>query len=280
MPLLDHFGELRRRITIIAVSILVTAIVMYEATPVIIDVLLDPLRAFLPGGKLTVLTALGGFTIRFRIALDAGIIVCTPIIIWEIMAFFLPALKPSERRWVIPTVAALVILFYLGMLFCYLVALPAAFGWLSEQTVEFAQQIAQAEDYINIMVKLMIGFGIAFELPLVIFYLTALHLVPYSVLRAQWRVVYVAMMVLSATVTPDASPVTMLVMFAALVGLYELSLAVARAVITKRDGKQALKWSREDYERRDMDAALSELVHVCPAFCRVFVEGTREGEHE
>lgn len=249
MPLLDHLGELRRRVTIIVVSVLITAVVLYEATPVIIDVLLDAIREYLPGGQLSVLSALGGFTIRFRVAVDSALIVCTPIVIWEIMAFFLPALKPSERRWVIPTVAALVVLFYLGMFFCYLVALPAAFGWLSQQTVAFAQQIAQAEDYINIMIKLMIGFGIAFELPLVIFYVTVLHLVPYSVLRAQWRLVYVVMMVLSAVVTPDASPVTMVLMFAALVGLYEVSLAVARRVITVRDGKAALKWTREDFAR-------------------------------
>ena len=98
MPLLDHLGELRRRLTIMIVSVLITAIVVYEATPVIIDVLLDPIRPFLPGGQLSVLTALGGFTVRFKVAIFAGIIVCTPILVWEIMAFFLPALKPNERR--------------------------------------------------------------------------------------------------------------------------------------------------------------------------------------
>ena len=192
MPLLDHLGELRRRLTIMIVSVLITAIVVYEATPVIIDVLLDPIRPFLPGGQLSVLTALGGFTVRFKVAIFAGIIVCTPILVWEIMAFFLPALKPNERRWVIPTVAALIVLFFLGMVFCYFIILKTAFGWLYEQSSDFAAVVAQAEDYISIIMLLEIGFGVAFELPLVIFYLTIFHIVPYKTLRSGWRYVYVA----------------------------------------------------------------------------------------
>jgi sec-independent protein translocase protein TatC len=254
MPLLDHLGELRRRLTIIVVSILVTAVVVYMATPTIIDILMDPIRQYLPNdGQLTVLSALGGFTIRFKVACFVAIIICTPIIIWEIMAFFLPALKPNEKKWVVPTVAAMVALFFLGMIFCYFVIQQAAFGWMIDQTNDFANVVANAEDYLDIMMMLEIGFGIAFELPLVIFYMSILHIVPYSVMRKNWRYIYVGLLVLSAVVTPDASPVTMFFMFAALVSLYEISLAVARRVIIARDGKAALKWTRDDYANRDED---------------------------
>ena len=249
MPLFDHLGELRRRVTIIVVSIAVCAVIVYFATPTLIEMMMDQIRDAMRGGQLTVLTALGGFTIRFKVACFFSVIICTPIVIWEIMGFFLPALKPSERKWVIPTVAAMVGLFFLGMIFCYFVIQPAAFGWLLDQTFEFASSIADAEDYLNIYMMLEIGFGIAFQLPLVIFYLTILHLVPYSTLRGQWRYVYVGLMVLSAVVTPDASPVTMVLMFAALIALYEVALAVARYVLIARDGKASLKWTREDYEK-------------------------------
>lgn len=248
MPLLDHLGELRRRLTIVIVSVLVAAIVMYAATPTIIDFVLDPIREFLPDdGKLNVLSALGGFTVRFKVAVFIGAIVCAPIIIWQTMAFFLPALKPSERKWVVPTVAALIVLFALGMIFCYLVILRAAFGWLLSQTAEFATIIADAEDFLSTILLLEIGFGIAFELPLIIFYLSILHVVPYRTLRQQWRYIYVGLLILSATVTPDASPVTMALMFAALISLYEISLLVARQVISAREGKQALLYTKEDY---------------------------------
>ncbi len=253
MPLMDHLGELRRRVTIMVVAILVCAVTVYLATPTIIEIFTDPIRRFLPGdGQLAIMSALGGFTIRFKVAVFCAVIICSPIIIWEIMAFFLPALKPSERRWVVPTVAALVVLFFIGMVFCYFVIQPAAFGWMMDQTSAFATSVPNAEDFLDIMMLLELGFGLGFELPLVIFYLSILHVVPYKVFRENWRYVYVALLVLSAFTTPDASPVTMFFMFAALVMLYEISLAVARQILVARDGPESLKWSREDYEEHEL----------------------------
>lgn len=256
MPLMDHLGELRRRITIVVVSVLVTAVVVYFATPTLIDFMMDPIRSALPEGtQLSVITALGGFTIRFKVALFFGIIVASPLIIWQAMAFFLPALTARERRWVVPTVAALVTLFFLGMVFCYLIIQSAAFGWLLDQTLQFANVIANAEDYLSIMMLLEIGFGFAFELPLVIFYLSILHIVPYKTFRENWRYIYVGLLTLTGIFTPDASPVTMLLMFAALIGLYEVALAVSRQAIVARDGRPALKWSRDDYAAHEQDKA-------------------------
>lgn len=256
MPLMDHLGELRRRITIVVVSVLVTAVVVYFATPTLIDFMMDPIRSALPEGtQLSVITALGGFTIRFKVALFFGIIVASPLIIWQAMAFFLPALTARERRWVVPTVAALVTLFFLGMVFCYLIIQSAAFGWLLDQTLQFANVIANAEDYLSFMMLLEIGFGFAFELPLVIFYLSILHIVPYKTFRENWRYIYVGLLTLTGIFTPDASPVTMLLMFAALIGLYEVALAVSRQAIVARDGRPALKWSRDDYAAHEQDKA-------------------------
>lgn len=248
MPLLDHLAELRRRLTIIVVALLISALVVYMATPTIIDILIDPVREFLPnGGKLTVFSALGGFTVRFKVSLFVSAIVCAPIIIWETMAFFLPALHKKERKWVVPTVAALIVLFFIGMIFCYLVIQRAAFSWMLGQTADFATIVPNAEDYLNIMMLLEIGFGIAFELPLLVFYFALLHVVPYKKFRASWRYVYVGFMILSAVVTPDASPATMLFMFLALIGLYEIALLIARQVICMREGKEGLCRTRDEY---------------------------------
>jgi len=254
MPLFDHLAELRRRLTIVVVSVIGAALVVYLATPTLIDIMLDPVNRVLPeGSTLTVLTALGGFTIRFKVSLFFGMIMCTPIILWQILGFFLPALTEAERKWVVPTIAAMVGLFYLGMLFCYLVVQQAAFGWLVEQITEFATATVDAENYLSIMMLLEVGFGIAFQLPLIIFYLSILHVVPYRTFRSQWRYVYVILLVLCGVVTPDASPVTMILMYAVMLALYEVSLAVARRVIVMRDGKEALYWTREEYEQQELD---------------------------
>lgn len=251
---MDHLGELRRRLTIIIVAVVACAVIVYLATPTIIDIFIDPYRRFLPNdGQLAIMSSLGGFTIRFKVAIFCAAIICSPIIIWEVMAFFLPALRPNERRWVVPTVAALIVLFFIGMVFCYLVILPAAFGWMIDQSAAFAVVVPNAEDYLDIMMLLELGFGLGFELPLVIFYLSILHVVPYKVFRDNWRFIYVGLLVLSAFTTPDASPVTMFFMFAALVLLYEISLALARWIIVSRDGPAALRWSREDYQEHEFE---------------------------
>ena len=248
MPLMDHLGELRRRLAIVAVSLLVTSVVVYVATPTLIDIMLDPIRDVFESNELTVLSVLGGFTIRFKVAFFFSLIICTPVIVWEVMGFFLPALKPSERRWVIPTVAAMILLFFLGMGFCYLVIQKPTIGWMIAQSRAFANVIPEAEDFLNIMMLLEIGFGFAFQLPLIVFYLSILHLVPYKTFRSQWRYVYIVLLVISSVVTPDASPVTMILMFAALIALYEIALLIARFVLIARDGKESLKWSREEYQ--------------------------------
>lgn len=252
MPLFDHLAEFRRRLTIVIVSVVVAALVVYFATPTLISIMLDPIYAVLEGARegsqLTVLTAMGGFEIRFKVAVFFGGIMCTPIILWEVLGFFLPALTPSERKWMLPTLSAMVALFFLGMVFCYFVIQKAAFGWLIEQIDEFATVTLNAVDYLSIFMLLEVGFGIAFQLPLFIFYFSILHVVPYRTFREQWRYVYVGLLILCGVVTPDASPMTMVLMYAVMLSLYEVSLAVARHVIMLRDGKEALYWTREEYE--------------------------------
>lgn len=244
MPLFDHLGELRRRLTIIVVTMLVTIMVMYFATPVVIDILKDPIARFLPTGGFIVTGALGGFTIKFNVAFKVAFVMCTPLIMWQIMGFFLPALREKERKWFTPTVFSAVVLFYLGALFCYFAILPATFGFLVEESASIGTVMPEAVDFINIELLLMIGFGVAFELPLIVFYLAVFHIVPYTTFREAWRYIYVILLVISGVVTPDASPVTMICLYAAMMLLYEGALAVTRIVILKREGKEGLSYGR------------------------------------
>ncbi|MBY4797493.1 twin-arginine translocase subunit TatC [Collinsella sp. AGMB00827] len=244
MPLLDHLGELRRRLTIVVVSVLVATIVMYFATPTIVDILKEPIMPFLEGQDFVIMTSLGGFAIKFGIAFKVAIVMCTPMILWQLLGFFLPALKPNERRWVVPTVLAATGLFFVGAVFCYFIIVPAAFEWLIAETQTIAAALPNLEDYIGIEILLMIGFGISFELPLIVFYLAVFHIVPYAKFRSAWRYIYVAMLVVSASITPDASPVTLMFMYAAMLSLYEISLLVTRVVIMATEGKEGLTRSR------------------------------------
>ena len=100
----------------------------------------------------------------------------------QILAFFLPALKPNERRWVVaPTVLAATVLFFVGVSIRYAFIVPAGFEWMIGETNMIGQALPELQDYINIEILLMIGFGVAFELPLIVFYLAVFHIVPYTV---------------------------------------------------------------------------------------------------
>lgn len=244
MPLLDHLGELRRRLTIVIVSILIATVVFYFATPTVIDILTDPIRPFVESGQFYITTSLGGFSLRFSIALKTACVVCVPMILWQILGFFLPALKPNERKWVVPTLFIATALFFVGAVFCYFFIVPPGFEWLVGETNSIATALPDLVDYLNIEVLLMIGFGVAFELPLIVFYLAVFHIVPYVAFRSAWRYIYVAMAVIAATVTPDANPVTMIFMYAVLLLLYEVSMLITRFVIVAREGKAGLKGSR------------------------------------
>ena len=98
MPIMDHLGELRRRVTIIVVSVIVCALIVYFATPALIELMMGQIESAMHGQELVVISVLGGFTIRFKVALFFSAIICSPIIIWEILAFFLPALKPRRAQ--------------------------------------------------------------------------------------------------------------------------------------------------------------------------------------
>ena len=261
MPIMDHLVELRMRLVRIVVALAVSVCIFYLATPTIAQFLVMPIAEFLPTDAqgMAVLTAIDpfeSFSVRFSVSFWVSLVACSPIILWQILAFFLPALKPKERKWFIPTFAAAVALFILGTVFCYFIILNPAFSWLCDQASGFAAVLPRASSYVSIIIKFEIGFGFAFELPLIVFYLTVFGVIPYVKLRAQWRIVYTVLIILSAMITPDASPVTMLLMFAALVLLYEGSLFVARLVM----GKDKIKAQTEELEaqKAEEEAAQAE----------------------
>lgn len=251
MPLFDHLGELRMRLVRIVVCLLVGVCVFYFATPTMGQFLMIPIAEYLPKGpdglpSFMAIDPFEAFSTRFKISIWAAIVACSPVILWQLLAFFLPALKPNERKWFIPTFAASVALFIVGTVFCYCIILNPAFQWLTDQAMGLGTVTPRMASYVDIIIKFELGFGVAFELPLVIFYLVVFNVVPYKKLRDSWRGIYVGLLVFCAIVTPDASPVTMALMFAALIVLYEVSLLLARIVLAGRIKKQNQEIAKEE----------------------------------
>lgn len=261
MSLMEHLGELRMRLVRIVICLVVAMLVFYLSTSTIVQFLLAPVAEFMPKGEdgqvaLNVLGAFDAFSVRLQVSLWTALVATAPITLWQILAFFLPALKPKERKWFLPTFFAALGLFIIGTVFCYCVILNPAFQWLTDQASGFANILPEASQWVDIVIKFELGFGIGFEMPLVVFYLVMFGVVPYKKLRSSWRVVYVGLLIFSAAVTPDASPVTMGLMFAAMVVLYEISLLAARIGLKGRIKR------REEAERlaaQEAEEARAEL---------------------
>ena len=256
MSLMEHLGELRMRLVRIIVCLIIATLVFYLGTDTVVQFLLAPVAQYMPldeSGQvqLNVFGAFDAFSVRITVALWTALVATSPITLWQILAFFLPALKPKERKWFIPTFIAALCLFIIGTVFCYCVILDPAFQWLTDQAAGFATIMPEASQWVDIIIKFELGFGIGFEMPLVVFYLVMFGVVPYKKLRASWRVVYVGLLVFSAMVTPDASPVTMGLMFAAMVVLYELSLLAARVGLRKRIKRQEKARKTEELEAQE-----------------------------
>jgi len=234
MPFLGHLGELRRRITIIFAVISIGTIAAYFFTDPIYRFLLAPVWPILKGAKPIAIGVLDPMTVRFGLAFWSAIVVTSPILIWQVGAFFLPALRPKERRWVVPTFLSAIVLFVAGAVFCYEIILSASFVWLAGQSGEIMQFTPQAGDMLTVVEFFLLGFGIAFQTPIIVFYLVYFGVVPYRTLRQNWRIVYVSTFIIAAGITPDWSPVSMLSLAFAMIILYELSLALVRIVLRKR----------------------------------------------
>jgi sec-independent protein translocase protein TatC len=234
MPLLGHIGELRRRLTIIFAVLSIGTVAMYFFTDPVYRFLLAPVWPILEGGKPIAIGVLDPMTVRFGLAFWSAIVVTSPVLIWQVGGFFLPALRGRERKWIVPTFLIAILLFVVGAVFCYEIVLAASFEWLAGQSGEIMAFTPQAGDMLTVVEFFLLGFGIAFQTPIIVFYLVFFGVVPYKTLRANWRIVYVSTFIIAAGITPDWSPVSMLSLAFAMIILYEISLALVRIVLSKR----------------------------------------------
>ncbi len=250
MPFFEHLAELRQRLFIVIGVVAVASLALYGFAWNIYDFVLAPVLPYLKDAGVTQLNVLGpfgGFTLRFKVAMYASLVVASPIIIWQTMAFFLPALKPRERRYVVPTFFSMVALFAAGIVFCYLIVEPAAFQWMIGQVDSTTLGVLpDAALWFQAVTLLLLAFGIGFQLPVIVFYLLIFNVISYKKLRQSWRVAYVIMMCVAAVATPDWSPVTMGALFGALVLLYEASMLLSRAVLSRRIRAQKRREELED----------------------------------
>jgi sec-independent protein translocase protein TatC len=238
MPFMGHIGELRKRLTVVIAVVSVTTVAMYFFADPIYAFLIGPVKDALGDRPVVALRVLDPMMVRFKVALWAGVVLASPVIIWQTLSFFLPALKAKEQKWFMATFVAMLVLFVVGASLCYVVILPPSFAWLIGQSGSIMEFQAVATDLVTVVSYFILGFGVAFQLPVIVFYLVYFGVVPYAKLRENWRVVWVVIVIAAAMITPDWSPVSMGALSLAMVGLYELSMLLVRVVLAKKIAAQ------------------------------------------
>jgi len=230
MPLTSHLEELRRKLIIAGVSWLVAFLACYTFAEPLFDMIASPVRAALPEGtSLVFITATEPFFTYLKIGALAGLLVSMPVIFWQIWSFVAPGLYQHEKRYIFPFVLASTLCFATGAFFGYRFVFPMAFKVLIEFGTGSGELSAMLSmgSYLSLSSKLLLAFGLVFELPVVIFFLARMGIVDHKMLARNRKFALLAAFLIGAMLTPpDVFSQTALAL--PFIVLYEIGIIVAR----------------------------------------------------
>jgi sec-independent protein translocase protein TatC len=252
MPLMGHLRELRSRLTRAVLAILLGTIVAWIAYEPILDFLTQPYNDIRPlladRGIETdiVITGIGGaFQFQLKISLVVGILVSSPLWLWQIWAFVLPAMHRNEKRWALLLTATGAPLFVAGAGLAYVV-LPKAMDVLIGFVPDGFGSLVTGAEYFDFIIRMMLVFGVAAEIPLIVVILNRIGAVSAVQLANARPWTIIGIFVFAAIATPTTDPLTMLFLAAPMVVLYLVSEVIAKLTDRKRRKTAAVAGLADD----------------------------------
>ncbi len=235
LPLTAHLAELRTRILRILIAVVVGAGACWTYREEVFGLLLRPaLAALAPdGGRLQALAPGEMFFTYIKCALLIGFVVALPIVFWQVWAFVAPGLYPKEKRLALPFVLISTLLFLGGAFFGYSVVFPIMFAFFSSFENQYVEAAWTMREVFSFTVQMFLAFGIAFELPVLVFFLALAGIVEARQLLGGFKYAVIGAFVVSAVLTPTPDIVTQTLLAGPLILLYLLGVAAAW-VFTRR----------------------------------------------
>ena len=224
LSLVQHLSEFRDRLMVASIAIVITTAISFLFTTDIIKLLLVPAGVT----RLLALSPTENFTTYFRVALFSGFALAMPVILYEIYAYIDPALHRNERRFALTLGPFVLLLFIGGMLFCYLILLPNALKFLINFGSEVIDNQLRASEYLSFVTLFIVGMGVVFETPVLIYALIRLGVVQRTWLTSKRRYVFVGVFLIAAVVTPTPDPFNQTIVAIPMYLLFELGLLLAR----------------------------------------------------
>lgn len=231
MSLMQHLEELRRRVIVVAVAVFAGATGGWFYAPTVLGFLLRP--AELAGAKLIYLHPMELFWVYMKISVLFGLVVSSPIILYEVGAFLWPGLDKAERRYFIMFTPVIIVLFVLGIVFAYTVMLASFFRFFLGLSAPGVTASLSVGNYVSFVLNLILPLGFGFQLPVVLTLLTLLDILSPEFMRFYRKYAILGIVILAAILTPP-DPLSLIVMAVPLLALYEVSLLIVRVIYRRR----------------------------------------------
>ena len=233
-PFLTHLEELRNRLIVCAIAIGIGFVISYIFSKQLFSFLILPLTEVLPADSHLIFTNLPEMFIAYiKVALIAGIILAIPVIFYELWMFLAPALYRREKGYLIPFVLFSSILFLVGSLFGYFVVFPYGFKFFIGFATEDIQALPSVKQYFSFTIRLLLAFGLVFELPVVVFFMTKIGLITPDSMKRFRKFAILSSFILSAILTPP-DVATQIMMALPIIILYEVSILISKGIYRKK----------------------------------------------
>lgn len=245
MSFFQHIGELRTRLIWVIGTLLVTVVIGFMFSEEALDILKAP-----AADELVYLAPAEAFLTQLKLALIAGVIFALPVILYNLIAFLLPALEKKERRFLLLLLPAALILFAGGVLFAYYVMLPIAYNFFIGFGDEDLLPFISVREYVSFALGLIIPFGLVFQLPLISMILSQVGLISPSFLKRNRKIALLIVFMLGAVLTPP-DLISQALMAGPLILLYECSIIISKFVARRKEKQEMLDELREDSEESE-----------------------------
>ena len=245
MSLMGHLNELRRRLFRIVIIVILGFVAFYGVSEQLYAYLSAPLRACLPeGSKLVYTSPQGAFFTYMKVALVASLFGTSPFSFYQIWAFIAPGLYREEKRAVLPLAFFSSIFFLAGASFCFLLVFPIAFQFFMGFATDTIVPMISVEEYLSFALKLLIAFGVVFEMPLFAYFLARFGVLTPEFMRRSRRYAVLVIFIVAAILTPP-DVFSQVLMALPMLLLYEVSIYVASAAYPKKKKQETEDASEE-----------------------------------
>jgi len=224
--IIEHLEALRSSLIIAFVAIIIAAVCCFYYSEQILAIVTLPLRSL--NENLVVTGVTEAFFVKLKLSFYSGFVIAFPVVAWALWRFLKPALYPSERKYVYIFVPLAVGLFAIGVLFAYFGVLRLILNFLIYIAGESLDTMFKVDQYVSFVLAFTIPFGLVFELPVVVFFLSKLGIVRYEQLARNRKYALLVIVILAAALTPGPDPISQMLMAGPVYLLYEISIWVSK----------------------------------------------------